>query len=437
MPKPIITASVVDTNWETTALTDDPNVLIKYFSDAKATMSAKPQGAQTIDEDMYIIRNGGKTAFGKEYTFENVESNEFTFSAADNSGLTNSVTLTPTMIDYIKVTCNIAHNRPDALGNMTVACSGDYFNDTFGDAAGAAENSLTVQYRYSTANGAFSDWTDMRVTLIGNSYYASASLEIPNFNQNSFYSFETRAWDMLTSADSSENGVKSLPVFHWGENDFTFEVPVNFKAGTNGATFEEVDGDLSVTGNLRLKGDGNYGNYLNFGDGNYCYIAELTDDEMTIRASKIHLSADGVYVDNYPIPILEKGVWTPRLNSSAISYYTTQYGWYSKMGQTVTVGFYIKATCNSGYSSTVISISGLPFVPMHSAAGGGLCSGAYMGSGVDFQCYVAETSGSITTRVQAYNTSATNLSTSASGCFYRSGGGEITLSGTITFMSTT
>jgi hypothetical protein len=73
---------------------------------------------------------------------------------------------------------------------------------------------------------------------------------------------------------------------------------------------------------------------------------------------------------------------------------------------------------------------------MFSAAGGGMCSGAYVAAGFDFQCFVAETSGSITARVQACNnTSQANLSTSSSGCKYRSGGGEITLSGTITFMA--
>ncbi len=41
-----------------------------------------------------------------------------------------------------------------------------------------------------------------------------------------------------------------------------------------------------ITGNIRLKPtSANYGNYLYFGDGSYCYIAELTDDKMTIYAS--------------------------------------------------------------------------------------------------------------------------------------------------------
>lgn len=38
----------------------------------------------------------------------------------------------------------------------------------------------------------------------------------------------------------------------------------------------------TITGNLRLKGSGNYGNKLNFGDGEYVYLHEATNDKLTI-----------------------------------------------------------------------------------------------------------------------------------------------------------
>ena len=432
---PIITPSVVDVNSKTIALTGDSSKLIKYYSSAQATMSVEAQKGAAIVEDLYIIRNGSETAYATSHTFENVESNVFTFSAEDSRGNVGIETLTPTMVDYIKLTCNMANNRPDALGNMSLACSGNFFNGSFG----AEHNTLEVHYRYAIYGGTFSEWKSMSVTLYEDSYSAYIDFDIPNFVQTQAYSFEARATDKLDTITSTESGVKSLPVFHWGENDFVFEVPVTFNAGTTGggsSVGNEVDGDMHITGNLRLKGSGNYGNTLLFGDGTYCYISEPEDDKMYIKASRIDLDANGVYVYGNPIPDMEKGTWTPSLNSSVVSSYTTQYGWYSKMGQTVSVGFFIKATCRSGYTSTTISISGLPFTPMFSAAGGGMCSGAYVSGGFNFQCFVAETSKSITIRVQSCNhTSQTNLSTSASGCWYPSGGGEVTLSGTITFMA--
>lgn len=436
MANPIITASVVDVNETTKALTGNPSKLIKFFSNAQATMSAEAQDGAAIDLDMFIIRNGNETGYGTTHVFNNVESNVFTFSAEDSNGNIGTAKVTPTMVNYIKLTCNIVQNRPDAVGNMTVSCGGDYFNKSFG----AASNTITVQYRYKAYGGTFSDWENMNVSTSGDSYYASASFTIPDFDQRQFYTFETRAIDKLMTSPSSSSTVISLPIFHWGESDFVFEVPVTFNAGMVSAASVEDDtyeGSKTITGNLRLKGSGNYGNYLLFGDSTYCYIGELSDDVMTVHATKIYLDASsGVYVNDKVVPVLEKGIWTPTLNSSAISSYSTQYGWYSKMGQSVTIGFYIKATCNSGYTSTSISISGVPFTPMHPAAGGGMCSGAYVAANQNFQCYVAETNKTITTRTQACNnTSATNLTTSASGCWYRSGGGEITLSGTISFIA--
>jgi len=246
------------------------------------------------------------------------------------------------------------------------------------------DNTLTVKYRYKYSTGGWiggdgSGWhSDMTITKSGNFYYASAALS--GFDYRLSYVFECQAEDQLMTVSSGESSpIKSSPIFHWGENDFKFEVPV------------AVNGDLDISGVLRMG-----------------------DKE---------------------IPIIQHGEWTPYLNYSAVSSYGERYGWYSKVGDKVIVGFYIEATCGSGYDSQTISISGLPFTPMFCAAGGGMCSGAYVGGGYTFQCFVAEPSECITTRVQACNnTSAGNLSAS-NGVFYPVGGGVIVLAGTISYIS--
>lgn len=53
----------------------------------------------------------------------------------------------------------------------------------------------------------------------------------------------------------------------------------------------------TINGNLRLQKTGqNYGSYLYFGDNSYAYIAELSDDNLTIKASSIYLTGS-VYVN--------------------------------------------------------------------------------------------------------------------------------------------
>lgn len=428
---PVVSPTIKDTNSTTIALTGDDSVLVKYYSNASVTTGATARHGATIKNQ--TTTNGGRTLSGSSCTFEGVESGVFSFAIEDSRGFVvypgRDLTATGKFIEYIPLTCDLAENRPDGGGNMTVYCRGNYFNGTFGKVA----NTLQVQYRYKIKGGSFGSWVSMTHSLSGNSYSATAN--VSGLNYREAYVFETRAIDQLATILSASSALKSLPVFHWGEHDFTFEVPVNFNGGFGNDGFN-VQGDLGVTGDLRLKGDGNYGNTLRFGDGSYCYISEPEDDVMKIKATKIDLEANSVNVYGYAIPVLEKSVWSPYLNSAVVSSYTTQHGWYSKMGQIVSLGFYIKATCKSGYTGTEISISSLPFTPLHPAAGGGMCSGAYVGGGWTFQCFVAGTDGKITTRVQACNnTSATNLTTSASGCFYPSGGGELTLSGTIVYMA--
>lgn len=54
-----------------------------------------------------------------------------------------------------------------------------------------------------------------------------------------------------------------------------------------------VSGDVTITGNLRLKGSGNYGNMINLGDGDYIHFYEPTDDYLEIKAKKINFLISG------------------------------------------------------------------------------------------------------------------------------------------------
>jgi hypothetical protein len=180
------------------------------------------------------------------------------------------------------------------------------------------------------------------------------------------------ARDAFYSKGTLAGDVISKPIFHWGRNDVTFEKPVCFNDGI------EVD---TINGN--------------------------------------------------PVAFPEYGEWTPGFSASCE--FITRQGWYSKIGNVVTVGFYMKVNCLS--AGVLVMVTGLPCAPSMSAAGGGMCSGATVSASVNsnFQCFVAETSGVISTRTQLCgNTSGVKLTTSGSGLV--STVGEMTLSGTITYM---
>lgn len=415
---PVIAASVVDTNSTTVYLTTGRSAgnsftLIKYHSNALATMTATPGEGAAINEDMYIIRNGNRTGYGKSHTFEDVESNVFTFSAEDDSGYVGTRTITATMIDYIRLTCNIGNSRPDTNGDMTLTCSGNFFNDSFG----AVSNSLTVEYSYTGSDGS-SDSGVMTVTNSGNTYAALAYLS--GLDYQASYTFVVTATDKLESVTSTTRGVKSVPVFHWGEADFAFEVPVAFNgSGTN-----------TMKGDLRLKGDDDYGNTLYFGDGTYCSISEPSDDEMKIRALELNLAVPSLKMNGTPVC----GTWTPELDFSSVSEYVYQYGWYLRLGDVVVIGWNVRAKIDANSHSIELVISGAPFEPSYNAFGGGVAYNIYTPAGFNFEAWGIDTNGEITAKLQPCNgTSAGNLPI-ASTAGYPYGGGTVTLAGTICYM---
>lgn len=419
---PIITCSVRDVFSKTKNLTGNDQVLIRNHSAAEATMSAVAQGGAAIDLDMYIIRNGSRTVYGQTGTFTEVSSNVFTFSAADSEGRTSQVVNTVSMIDYVDLTCNSHGERIDASGNVTLTCSGNYFNDTFG----AKRNSLTALLNYKEAGGSWSSDVPMSVSISGNTYSATTSLSGLDYKKTYVFKFYVK--DLLMATATETGNITGKPIFHWGKGDVVFEAPVTFNEG--------LKGSVQLEGDLRLKGSGNYGNTLYFGDKSYCYISEPEDGLMYIHADTLDIDVDELQISGKPATFPKTGTWTPGLSISGVDY-DCQEGWYTKNGSVVTIGFYLKADCDSGYDDENVNITGLPFDPASEGSGGGICSGACVSVGWTFQCFVAEAgSGGITVRVQECDkTSIGNLKTSASGCWYPKNGGTLTLSGTITYMT--
>ena len=219
---PEISPTVIDTDIETIALTGNSDRLIKYFSDAKFTINAKAIKESILKTQK--VECGGKSATTATGTLQNVESGTFIFTATDSRGFTTTHTVKKTIVEYVKLTCNVEASTPTAAGTMTLTIKGNYFNAGFG----AANNVLIVHYRMKKDDGEYGEWIAANATLKGNTY--SLSITISDLNYQSKYTFQARAADMLMTVDSAEKSVKSTPVFDWSKNDFNFNVPVAFNA---------------------------------------------------------------------------------------------------------------------------------------------------------------------------------------------------------------
>jgi hypothetical protein len=371
--------SIWDINSATTALTGSSTKFIRYMSTADVKVSAEAKNGASIVN--VTVTNGGRgfnvgdPAGVVNGVINGIESPTFTVQAKDSRGFITTITYEipkADFIEYVKLTCNAGNEMPDTDGTMRLTCSGNWWYGVFGS---SNSNAVTLKYRYKEQGGDFGAWATMNSSASSNGTY-DAYIELTGLNYRTTYIFECQAQDKLMTASSGEKVEQATPVFHWSADDFVFEVPVTFKQGAIG-------------------------------------------------------------VDSLPEgATATAGSWTPTLSTAAaVSSYNTRSGWYVRIGNVVTVGFNISASCNSGYNGTAIAITGLPFTPITNAFGGGVMFGAYVGAGFCFEAWAANTSGQIGPRLQPCNpTAAGNLQISST-AYYPSGGGSLTLGGTITYIT--
>lgn len=253
---PTLNPTVVDSNNTTKALTGDANKLVKYFSNAYYTIGASAIKGASLSSQKVTHSGSAKTS--ATGTYNAVENGTFAFEAKDSRGNTSTKTITKTMVDYVKLTCN-QDIKISTSGVATIKATGNYWNGNFG----AVANTLTLQYRYKTQGGSWSSWTNITNTKSGNTYSGTAT--ISGLNYKTSYVFQCQAVDKLMTVSTGEKTTKALPVFDWGKNGFQFNVPVTFGAGYSQTTIEAMA--------LDDEGEGYKGDYVveQGNDGAYAY----------------------------------------------------------------------------------------------------------------------------------------------------------------------
>ena len=216
--QPVISAQVEDVNAATVALTGDCNTFVRYYSDALVNATYSGKNSATVVK--HSITHNGKTYKKDTLTVGAVEDGAFAFSVTDSRGLTANLFVNKAVIPYIKLTCNLSNNKPDAEGNMVISVSGNFFAASFG----AVANELTVQYRYKRKGGSWQEWQTMEHSISGNSY--AGEVRLTGLDYQVAYTFQARALDKLAVVNSATYTARATPVFDWGEQDFRFHVPV-------------------------------------------------------------------------------------------------------------------------------------------------------------------------------------------------------------------
>lgn len=479
---PTLSPFVYDTNSETIDLTGDDTKVIRYHSNMYC--EANPTAKNSASIQNTVVQCGTSAFVGNSHTFNDAESGNFTFITTDTRGLTRQMTENLTVVNYIHLTCVMKDSKPDTSGNFTFEVDGNCFNGSFG----VASNTLTVQYRYKAGSGSYSAWANMTVSRSGNTY--SATVDITGLDYTQTYTFQARATDQLETITTDETAVKTLPVFDWSGEDFNFNVPVNFSAGATGlgagggipygtcstsgsvtakivncdefttletgasirVKFSYANTATSPTMNVNGTGAKSIKKYGTTGSMRYMwYTGEVVD--FVYDGSYWVMVDGGVATTTYygatklrstianddttaltPGAVydlgIDSGTWTPSvINTSS---YASRQGWYQKIGNCVTIGFFVNATFSSA-ASTTIEIYGAPFTngPLM-ASGGGIVFNCKIGANTVFCGWVMiGNSTTIGARTYSVRTSAggvslgTGLTTNPSQTY--------TISGTLTY----
>lgn len=163
---PTVSATIVDTNASTIALTGDSTKLIKYLSQPKVTINAASKNSAAI-RTRKMTWGDGQTSTNTEATFTNgVTSSNVTVSATDSRGYSKAVMydLTNKWVEYVKLAfSSITLSRPESTSSTAkIKVNGNYFNGSFG----AVQNEFTLKYRYKQEGGTYTDYTEISMNDI-------------------------------------------------------------------------------------------------------------------------------------------------------------------------------------------------------------------------------------------------------------------------------
>lgn len=220
---PQVRGTAADTNEATLALTGNDQVLVRYMSKVECSIEVTLRNQAGSVKQKKI---GGAAVTGESYTIEQPQSGSMLFEAIDSRGYPGSDTVTLDLIPYVILTNNASVKRTDPTsGNAVLTIEkGEYFKGSFG----AADNTLHVKYRIGDG-----EYVEVE-PVIGDAGGYSASANITGLEYQSTHTIEVVVEDALMTVTKTVTVSKGIPVFDWGERDFSFNVPVKFNAGIGG-----------------------------------------------------------------------------------------------------------------------------------------------------------------------------------------------------------
>jgi hypothetical protein len=231
---PVINPTFVDTNSETLALTNNGNYIVKGYSNMAYNFKAVPKKGATITS--YKVTCGSKVGTSSSGIITGADGGAAVFVATDSRGYSTTVTITKSLINYIKLSCVIYDEWLSPSGELTFNVKGNFFDGSFG----LSQNMLELRYRSMGLNGENTNWQDAMPILNGDNTYSFTG-KITGLDYTKSYLVRVAARDTLQTKLSGvewtvvdTNYITSTPVFDWSRTDFNINVPTSVPSLTVG-----------------------------------------------------------------------------------------------------------------------------------------------------------------------------------------------------------
>lgn len=199
---PTLSATIVDTNATTIALTGDSTKLVGFFSKPKVTLNATPKNSATIKTLFIHSFRSGLVSEVSPYTFHTVYSGDFICRATDSRGYIAEKTFNAPYIDYEP--CHFSeipeiHRTETTSTTATITMKGYCFKGSFG----AVSNTLAIKYRYKPEAGSYGSYVTVTPTWKDDGTF-TATANVSNLSLKEKYVFEVIVQDKLTSFGDGE-----------------------------------------------------------------------------------------------------------------------------------------------------------------------------------------------------------------------------------------
>lgn len=215
---PVLSGTVEENNPQILALTGDKTTLIAYASDALCTLECHPRYGAAITQKRIDTQPVPENSL----LLQGFSGETVTFWVRDSRGFEASCTVSPQVLPYLPLTLTGSARRLGPTSDrVEVTVSGQCYCGALGN----TENLVTLS---CLADGV--EAASLTPQMAANTFRATFLLE--GLGYESGHTLALTAADVTQRSQTIYLSVgRGVPVFDWGEGDFTFHVPVNFRAG--------------------------------------------------------------------------------------------------------------------------------------------------------------------------------------------------------------